>query len=518
MNRIQEEIKHFSKLGHIKYLKIFILLIIPILLFLIALSIKQSSGPYWLGSNSDPEYPYLLNSLNLSRFKKISFILHPGTTVEVIGAGVILPIHIIRGGFQGLSNDVLGNPELYLNAVSYFFILLTVLSLFAVGLLTFLLTGSLFFSLIIQLTPFLSVRSIVTLNRVSPEPLLLITCLWFSYLILYLYRIKHKSTLYLGLAFSVISGFFVATKFNALPIVLIPFILLPAKDRIFYCVSTLVAFVLFTLPISGQYLSVVKWLNEVVFHSNTSPEGFPLDLRLMVDNLKSIMAFEKFLTVIIALVAIILLFQFIKSRYNHASKYLLSLLIFFIIQVVFVTKRFSIHYLVPSLGLLGVTIIIIFAALTEHRPSFFQKCKYIVLPILIIYSFSNILIVIGNNKERRIGQQDAYKINRFVEENFSGHIRVSYYRSSSQEYALKFGNEWAGNLYGQPLSELYPSQFFYNIWARTYENWTTTIQLPDKDNIVFQGTPFEGDHEQYKPKYKLEDVYIGKSETVYVVK
>ena len=50
------------------------LLLLPILLLVFAILMNNVKGPYWLGHNSDPEYSYLLNSLNLSLSKKIKMI------------------------------------------------------------------------------------------------------------------------------------------------------------------------------------------------------------------------------------------------------------------------------------------------------------------------------------------------------------------------------------------------------------------------------------------------------------
>lgn len=142
---MKEKLSLSLKRTHFKFFEITILVVLPILLLFVALSIKQSAGPYWIGRNSDPEYPYLLNSLNLIEFKSPGLIQHPGTTLEEMGAGVIFVVHIYRGGFKNLINDVLTNPEFFLNVQSGLIISLIVLSVFLVGAFTLFLTGSLFF-------------------------------------------------------------------------------------------------------------------------------------------------------------------------------------------------------------------------------------------------------------------------------------------------------------------------------------------------------------------------------------
>jgi hypothetical protein len=56
-----------------------------------------------------------------------------------------------------------------------------------------------------------------------------------------------------------------------------------------------------------------------------------------------------------------------------------------------------------------------------------------------------------------------------------GGIRVDYYRSSSMEFALYFGNSTAWHLYGPLLAQLYPQRIFFNIYGGVFEKFSRTL-------------------------------------------
>lgn len=52
-----------------KNYKFLFFLIIPGIVFSLALLLSDIKGPYYLAQNSDPEYAYLFNSLNIAKFE-----------------------------------------------------------------------------------------------------------------------------------------------------------------------------------------------------------------------------------------------------------------------------------------------------------------------------------------------------------------------------------------------------------------------------------------------------------------
>src|SRR5437868_10432137 len=57
-------------------------------LFLAVCMFRFLSGPFYLGSNSDPSYFYFYNFLSLCEGQSCKFVDHPGTTLDMLGAVV----------------------------------------------------------------------------------------------------------------------------------------------------------------------------------------------------------------------------------------------------------------------------------------------------------------------------------------------------------------------------------------------------------------------------------------------
>ena len=93
----------------------------------------EIKGPYYLGENSDPEYVYLFNALNIAQFEAPRHTDHPGTTMQLLGATVIRGSYYFAGG-DNLVEDVLSRPEHYLRLMNIVLILLYSVTLLAVGL------------------------------------------------------------------------------------------------------------------------------------------------------------------------------------------------------------------------------------------------------------------------------------------------------------------------------------------------------------------------------------------------
>src|SRR5262249_4683311 len=134
--------------------------------------LEDSRGPYWLASNYDPDYCYLLNSLRICLALPPRHIDHPGTTVQVLGAGSLLAVHALYG-HGDLTQDVLKDPEAYLEAIHITLLGLCAVALAFAGLVTLRTTKNLFLALVVQWAPWLSTSNLAATTSVSPEPLLL---------------------------------------------------------------------------------------------------------------------------------------------------------------------------------------------------------------------------------------------------------------------------------------------------------------------------------------------------------
>ena len=110
----------------------FIFVIFPLAFLFCVLLLKSARGPYWRCINMDPEYTYLINSLNFAEGLPIGHVDHPGTTLQVSGAWILKSFHFFRDASL-LAEDVLKNPEVYLGLMNRIFLGLTIFLIFSQG-------------------------------------------------------------------------------------------------------------------------------------------------------------------------------------------------------------------------------------------------------------------------------------------------------------------------------------------------------------------------------------------------
>src|SRR2546427_10904976 len=100
--------------------QILLLAVIPAGLFLSSIFLHAIAGSYYLSGTFDPEYVYLLNSLNLLNIHPPSHTDHPGTSLQIFDAIVILRYWLFTcavGPCISLDDSVFINPQDYLQTI-----------------------------------------------------------------------------------------------------------------------------------------------------------------------------------------------------------------------------------------------------------------------------------------------------------------------------------------------------------------------------------------------------------------
>src|SRR6516225_9156134 len=98
-----------------------ILVIIPVSLFCLSTVLTKHHGAYFLRNNFDPDYNYLLNSLSVLYLRTPGHTDHPGTTLQILGAAILLLKWLgisLVGHRQTLADSVLAHPEEYLRTIN----------------------------------------------------------------------------------------------------------------------------------------------------------------------------------------------------------------------------------------------------------------------------------------------------------------------------------------------------------------------------------------------------------------
>lgn len=520
-----------------KWFYVYGLLVVPVLLVLTASLLKQARGPYWMGSNYDPDYAYLLNSLNLAQGHGIGHYDHPGTPAQIIGAIVIRLTYFIKTfNFAGLEENVIAQPEFYLQTISWVLVTTNALLVFLIGLTSWRLTGNFWQSILLQSAPFFSTIVLNnSLTKVSAEPLLLTATLFFIWLSLFLIKSKDSPNKHrFGVGYGLIAGLGLATKINFLPLTVAPlFILAGLKTKVIYIMATVLAFIFFTLPIVPIYPAFFSWTYRIYRHAGIHGTGevsifnasqFLANLNRLADDFQTIL-------IILAMVVafIIYLASSPASRpllRTRDSRLVIGILAAQLVGVMIVGKHPGNHYLIPAIILIGLLVFTTLRLInqTNHQLTLWPLVIKLSLVILVVQLYSQTLTTLqGLTKDLTTETKNLSRIYDKTLAEFNDYAKIYYFRASAPASALKFGDDLALGLHAPVLKKIYPDVFYYNIWEKQLYSWNDPIKISDiltkfDQKIVLIGTSFTKHYQsepQYKPNLSLVDILDGDPETIY---
>ncbi|MFC1848572.1 hypothetical protein ACFL27_00045 [candidate division CSSED10-310 bacterium] len=541
-----------------KYFHCLLLLILPIIM--VFTSLYLNIGPHWVVYNYDPEYQYLLNSLNLAHMKPVGLVEHPGTTVQSMGALILRTVHLLRFSSQAdLKTDVLTNPEFYLAKIIRVFLGLNTVMLLILGLVTFWLTKSILSSLLVQTAPFfphILEGFLFCLMTIRPESFLLLSSLLFLItLILFINKDTEKinhyfsHSRYLGklspdwvftICFSIVSGFGMATKVTFIPLLVIPLIILPRyRYRITYVLGTALCFIFFTLPIIKEYDVVFSWFFSVFTHFGVHGLGpkkiiEPLEY---LSNMKFILFYNGFLSIILFCSLCILVIGSIVPRFRKVSaqsvvfRILFAVSISQLLGIIIVAKHYrgfpDNYYLIPVLTLSGIMLLLIINYLGQLGLDFgikgtgtLRKDKTGIVIFRIKSTWVVALIIMtclfNSRKSEIIGfyqwklrlAEHIFKITHKVENDYKDYARIYYLGSSAPAIALAYGDSSARRYYSRFLQKLYPNVYFYDYFTGKFLYWSQ-----EEDHVLNQVpnplTTNEVSFEEIVSKYGHKIIFQG---------
>lgn len=512
------------------------LFLIPLLFVFLAFFLSQSRGPHWLGSVTDPDYAYLFNSLSLIQGTPIAHLDHPGTPVQILGQFVIRTAGLLTDE-TNLVRGVIINPEFYLNSISAFFTFLIFCSLSLLGFIVYRLTGKLFLALFLQLTPLISLALFgEPLTKTSTEPLILLSGIIFLIaLSIFYYSNRIRDPL---IIFCLALGLGTATKLTFFPLIVIPFLAFKSfKEKITLILGAAFFFFIFTTPIISSYPRLWLWIKALFIHSGRNAEGSAtiVDFGTLIPNLLIQISSEPLFFSVVVIEALILIACVSKRYFKKRFLLLLGIFIAQSSQIFLVAKHPGASYLGPPLTITLLAVIILLDTVKDLKifDNEFRKDNTInkILTTLVIIilmigvykisEFNNSLLKLRNEQMAVVGA---------LQNEFSENLIIRHHRNSSVIYALKFGNTFTGNNFTEPLNDIYPDTYFWDIWGATFSGWDSNPVSIDKisklvsenpgiksKQIILTGTSFE-DHYSSYPKYKpaidLVNVYPDSKKTI----
>ncbi|NIM14296.1 MAG: hypothetical protein GTO45_19855 [Candidatus Aminicenantes bacterium] len=491
-------------------------LLLPLILVITAIFLNHARGPYWLGTNLDPEYVYLLNSTNLANLKGVGHIDHPGTPVQVLGAVTLRVVYFFNfSAKDNFHTDVLKRPEYYLKAINIVMVILNAIMLLALGGFTFMLMGNIWLSLWLQLAPFFSITVLqFGLTRVTPEPLLFFSSTAMVLMMVFLVHLdaaanKKRALIILLHLMAFITAFGIANKITFIPMMAIPLIILPRlRNKVIYLAVAVVGFVICTLPIIRMYPRFFEWIYNLLTHSGQYGSGSSklIAAGKYIKNLMQLIFNNPFFSIVLVLALVIVMTGLLIPKLRNIStsnihfKCLAAAAAAQLAGLLMVSKHSASHYLLPALSLSGATVVFIFFYLKHVLDHFNIIIKYLVFPLLFFLTVSFILINPPGQFKKTIHRLNNIKekslaLHQHVKDNYKDYAKIFYYRSSSPEYALKFGNDLSRSYHSQGLEQLYENVYFYDIWTKRFAGFDYNRSIPFKtirekygNKILFQGT------------------------------
>lgn len=460
---------------------ILVLLVLPTLAVCFGSQLRKASGPYWLSGNMDPGYAYVMNSLNLANLRRPYFFGHPGTPVHEVGA-VVIRLMNLGSSKAAMTQNVLRDPERYITAINSVLVVFCGICVLIAGYVALEVTGSLFAALLIQATPFVSVTTLTGLTSARPEPLMIgVAMLIVAVTLLTLKFGADSHSLRYALAFALLIGIAVAAKVSFAPVALVPLIILPSrKSRLWFFLATAVVFLVSIIPILSPPL--VREMISFMFNLATHTGRYGSGQTGFVDPSSYVSAAIKLVRddgLFFIVMAVGILVLALKSRFQSLGgakrRILIAVTAAQLLQLLMVAKHPHSRYLIPALSLVGLNLVLLADAFAEKLPAAFRWTPALAIGLTIagvqFWTSRNLFRELQNDQRL---QSEAYAA---VNKQFPNIPVVTYYTASSPDYALAFGEEYGGNLFGADLQKLYPNQFFYNPWTRKFSDFAGPVSL-----------------------------------------
>ena len=376
-----------------------------------------------------------------------------------------------------MTQDVLKDPERYLAAINSVLVVFCGICILIAGYVALEVTGSLFAALLIQATPFVSVTTLTGLTSARPEPLMIaVAMLIVAVTLLTLQFGAERHSMRYALAFALLIGIGVAAKVSFAPVALMPLIILPSrKSRLWFLLATGVVFLVSIVPILSPPLvrEMIAFMFNLASHTGrygSGRAGF-IDPSRYVSAATRLVRDDALFFIIMAIGVVVLV---LKSKFQSLGtakrRILIAVTAAQLLQLLMVAKHPHSRYLIPGLALVGVNLVLLAEAFAEKLPAAFRWAPALLIGLTIagvqFWTSGNLFRELRNDQRF---QSEAYAA---VNKQFPNVPVVTYYTASSPSYALAFGEEWGGNLFGAELQRLYPNQFFYSPWTRTFSDFT----------------------------------------------
>ncbi|PKO99878.1 MAG: hypothetical protein CVU14_07780 [Bacteroidetes bacterium HGW-Bacteroidetes-9] len=483
------------------------LFVIPVILFFTSLDTIRERDKAWYGGGYDPEYAYLFNSLNMAGLRLAGHVDHPGTTMQVAGGVVLRVAWLIDPRGDDLTKAVLSDPEHYIRILNITVAVIGSLVLLLLGWFVTSSTGIVWYGLLLQLTPFISGYVLFNgFTRVTQEVMQMSAAFAMSALVLHWYFKRNEgSKLNYTIWFAAISGFGLASKIIFFPLLVIPLLLIDGwKQKFRFIVFSVLAFIIFTLPVIRMYPSMFKWIYKLFMHSGQYGSGSAevIDSSKYFGDLVNLIAVNPYFSGLVLLsIAVLLIFPIIrlfkKSCPNPAAtRVLAAVVVAQFVGYLLVAKQPKAAYLLSYECVSAVNAVIIFH-LAVSLISFKQLRLWVLGLLTIPLAFATITngLALKNGLYGTDSNRDYIELWGATTGSNQTYGIVFTNPGASPIAGLFFGNAYSLNRYVSDLQAIYPDYYILDAYTSKIIHWggdpVSTEELFEKykGNMLIMHTP-----------------------------
>lgn len=482
-------------------------LVLPIIVVVIGLNFKEAI-PFYSLKCMDPEMAYLYNGLAILHGHFPYFIDHPGIPLQYVSAIVVGITYLFRGG--GIDEDVIKNPDVYIHAITYSFLLINAMALFIAGLLTNRVFKNVFLGLLIQLTPFASIMYLNMASRILPEFFALTVSLLFFLIVIYYAnlsseRARHQLVIWFAFAFA----YAVSIKITFLLFGIIPLIVLETRrEKISYIKFSIPFLLVFLLPAILRLKYFVWWFSRLFINDGQygQGQGKVVNFSLFKANLTEIYQTNPLLIFgcILLLTVIIGVFMLRRNESLYKNVYFRAFLIFTCITVLtalVIAKQLKYYYLAPAFVMVIPSIIFLILSLNLGA----GIRKWVVPSSFLLLS----MLMFFENRQAFAQQQSISKDREITFNKIGGRydqmpiaVHANYFGAPFYGISANYGYNYIHVSFKEEimlrLNELMPNFYVFNHRTFTYNTWDyssfTFNDLLAKHDSIFL---YVGDNQEY---------------------
>ena len=283
----------------------------------------------------------------------------------------------------------------------------------------------------------------------------------------------------------IICGFGVATKLTFFPLILLAiFCCWGLKRLLAFATGFCIAAALALMPIYSELYRVFDWVVALATHSGYYGSGEVGFARAdaYVPDIVLLVSTEPAMVLIPLLATAAMLVIWFRARRLDVefpgrtlalTAAAVGIFLLQILSFLFIAKHASLHYLIPLYLSTGINLALLYRATQRLAGVAVPKFLVAGIPIAVFVAGTIHMFVMTPSLIEILSEakRDQLTLHARVRERSKDAMLVEYYRSISPEFALYFGNTFAGRAFARELEARYPHRLFLNIWNGDFETF-----------------------------------------------